>query len=107
MTWLRARQDVNVRRAEIEDLALRCAMARFELARLNAARKAKVEGSESLSVADFEGQLKACDDDVKARRAELKAEEETQAEQARANWETHKSALAKKTFDARASPFVE
>ena len=32
--YLRAQQDVNVRRADLEELALRCAQARYELARL-------------------------------------------------------------------------
>ena len=44
--YLRARQRLNVALQEVEQLALRCAFARFELARLTAARKAKVEGSE-------------------------------------------------------------
>lgn len=105
--WLRARQAVNVARLEIEELALRCAFARYELARLEAARKAKVEGSESLSVEEFGGQVKACDEEVKTRRAELKGAAEAEAELAKASWEKHKTALAKKTFDARASPYVE
>ena len=105
--YLRAQQEVNVARRELEQLQLQCAMARFELARLTAARKAKVEGAEKLEPAEFESQAKACDEEVKAKRAELKANQQTVAETAKAAWETKKTALAKKTFDARASPYVE
>lgn len=105
--YLRAQQEVNVRRADLEELALRCAQARYELARLTAARKAKVEGAEGLSQEDFENQVKACEGDLKDRRAELKEQQQSKAEQAKVVWEKQKTALAKKTFDARASPYVE
>jgi hypothetical protein len=104
--YLHTRQDLNVSKADIEQLALRCASARFELARLAAARKAKVEGSERYDPKEFEGQVKACDKEVAERRADLKDENERYAK-ARDAWDVQKQALAKKTFDARASPFVE
>ena len=105
--FLRARQKVTGAVADVEELALRCALARFELSRLSAARKAKVEGSEKLDPLEFEAQAKACEADVVARRAKVKEGRAAEAEAARAQWETHKNALAKKTFDARASPWVE
>lgn len=104
--YLRARQRLNVGLHEVEQLALRCAFARFELSRLTAARKAKVEGSEGLEPKDFEEQVAECEADVKAERAEL-AEDTSEEKAAREAWEVKKAALAKKTFDARASPYVE
>ena len=104
--FLRAQQQLNVKGLALFELSLRCAHARFELARLHVARKAKVEGSESLAVPKFEGQVKACEDEVAERKAQLT--EQTQAAAgAKESWDKRKSALAKKTFDARASPFVE
>ncbi len=104
--YLRARQRLNVDLLEVEELALRCAFARFELARAKAARKSKVEGSEELELKDFEEQIAECEAEVKEERAELTgstAEEKA----AREAWEAKKAALAKKTFDARTSPYVE
>jgi hypothetical protein len=104
--FLRARQRVNVMEERITDRALVCAQARFELARLAAAKKAKLEGSESLDQEAFEDQVKRCDARVEEMRAEQK-KENADAEKVRATWDQEKAALAKKTFDARASPFVE
>lgn len=104
--YIRSRQKVNVRNLALQELALRCAFARFEEARLGLARKAKVEGSESLSPQDFAEQVKACDEELAEKRAAAKELTEA-AVAAKAEWEKHKAALAKKTFDARASPFVE
>ncbi|MHB8874107.1 MAG: hypothetical protein ACYC8T_10510 [Myxococcaceae bacterium] len=104
--YLRARQDVNVENERVVKRSLRCAQARFEQARLTVARKAKIEGSESLSVEDFDEQVKACDAEVAELKAEMK-EVSTAAAAAKESWEKQKSALAKKTFDARASPYVE
>ncbi len=104
--WLRARQKLNVLEEELSERNLTCAQARYELARLTAARKAKLEGSEALDPARFEEQLQACE----ARYAEMKAENKekgTEAEAVRATWDQARAALAKKTFDARASPYVE
>ena len=104
--FLRAQQQVNVKSLDLQELALRCAHARFELARLNVARKAKVEGSESLSVPEFEGQVKACEAEVAERKGFMK-EQTAAATASKEAWDKRKTALAKKTFDARASPFVE
>jgi hypothetical protein len=104
--YLRARQRLNVGLLDVEQLALKCAFARFELARLTAARKAKVEGSEALDPKDFEAQVTECDAEVVAERAGL-AEDTAEEKKTREAWEAKKAALAKKTFDARASPYVE
>lgn len=104
--WLRARQRVNVREEELAEQAFTCAEARYEVARLTAARKAKLEGSERLDPADFEGQLKRCEADYAALKEKTK-ETSREAEAMRADWDTARAALARKTFDARASPFVE
>jgi hypothetical protein len=104
--YLRAKQRLNVGRRDVEQLALRCAFARFELARLQATRKAKVEGSEKLEPKEYEGQVSKCEAEVKEERAAL-AKDIAQEKTAREAWEVKKAALAKKTFDARASPYVE
>jgi hypothetical protein len=91
---------------EVERLSLRCAFAKFELARLTVARKTKVEGSERLEPKEFEQQVSECEAEVKEERAAL-AEDEKTEKAAREAWEEKKAALAKKTFDARASPYVE
>jgi hypothetical protein len=104
--YLRARQRLNVALLDVEQLALRCAFARFELARVTAARKAKVEGSERLEPKEFEEQVAECDAEVKEERAEL-GKDTSDESQAREAWEARKAALAKKTFDAAASPYVE
>jgi hypothetical protein len=106
VTWLRARQRRDARDEAVAAKGLDCALARYELARLAAVRKAKVEGSEALEPERFERQLARCE----AERGEL--EEATRvtaadAEAARASWDAARAALAKKTFDARASPYVE
>ncbi len=104
--YLRSRQRVNVREQDLAEKGLVCAEARYEVARLTSARKAKLEGSEKLEPADFDKQLKDCEDDY-ARLKEKSKEESKEAETTRAEWEKARAALAKKTFDARASPFVE
>ncbi|PZR11895.1 MAG: hypothetical protein DI536_16305 [Archangium gephyra] len=104
--WLRAKQRVNVREEELAEQGFTCAEARYELARLTAARKAKLEGSERLDPADFDNQLKRCEADF-AELKEKSKESNKEAETMRADWDTARAALAKKTFDARASPFVE
>jgi chromosome segregation ATPase len=104
--WLRAKQKVNVREEELSEKNLVCAEARYEVARLTAARKAKLEGSEKLEPETFDKQLKDCEAEyaeMKEKAKEVGAEAETM----RADWDTARAALAKKTFDARASPFVE
>jgi hypothetical protein len=106
VTYLRAKQRLNVARREVDELALRCAFARFELARLRAARKAKVEGSEKLEPARFEAQVSACEERTRKERAAM-ATDTAREETERAAWGEKKEALSKKTFDARASPYVE
>src|SRR5262249_56110051 len=64
--YLKARQRVNVANQELQEEELRCARERFELARLNVARKAKVKGSEGLSPDSFEKQVKSCEAAVAA-----------------------------------------
>ncbi|MBL8937858.1 MAG: hypothetical protein JNM69_25065 [Archangium sp.] len=104
--WLRARQRVNVREESLADQNMTCALARHEQSRLTAARKAKLEGSEDYDPAVFDQQVKDCDADYAALKEKLK-ETNTEADAVRAEWEKARAALAKKTFDARASPFVE
>jgi len=104
--FLRAQQKVNGKEEDLADQNLKCALARYEAARLAAARKAKLEGSEALDPEQFDKQVKDCEKKV----AEMKEAEKEQlgaAEAARSTWDKTKDALAKKTFDARASPYVE
>jgi chromosome segregation ATPase len=104
--WLRARQRLNGQEEDLAEQNLDCAFARYELARLNAARKAKLEGSEELDPETFQGQVTSCEEEYAELKEDLK-ERSTEAEQIRADWDQARAALAKKTFDARASPFVE
>lgn len=104
--WLRAKQRVNVREEDLAEQNLVCAQARYEVSRLTAARKAKLEGSETLEPEKFEAQLKSCEEDYAGLKEKAK-ETGAEAETMRADWDQARSALAKKTFDARASPFVE
>jgi len=104
--YLRARQNLNVQTVEVEEVARQCAVARYQLARLLAVRKAKIKGSEGYKPEDFERQAKACDAEVAERKKSLKPDEE-QLVRTRTDWEKRKEVLAKRTFDARASPFVE
>ncbi len=104
--YLRAKQRVNVREEELAAQNFTCAQARYEVSRLAAARKAKLEGSESLDPARFDEQLKGCEADYAALKEKTK-ETSAEAETMRVDWDTARAALAKKTFDARASPFVE
>lgn len=104
--YLRVRQEVNLRQVDVEELALRCAFAHFEQAQQVAVVKAKVPGSERLKPEDFDKQVKECDADVAKERAAAK-EVEKKVEAVRSAWEAKKGALARKTFDARASPYVE
>lgn len=104
--WLRAKQKVNGRELDLAEQNFTCAEARYEVARLAAARKAKLEGSEELDPARFDDQLKSCEADYAKLKEESK-ETSAEAETMRADWDQARAALAKKTFDARASPFVE
>jgi peptidoglycan hydrolase CwlO-like protein len=104
--WLRASQRINGKEEDLAYQNLDCAYARYELARLNAARKAKLEGSEELDPEVFQGQVTSCEEEYAELKEKLK-ESNAEAEQFRADWDEARAALAKKTFDARASPFVE
>jgi chromosome segregation ATPase len=104
--YLRAKQKVNVREEDLSEQNFTCAQARYEVSRLTAARKAKLEGSEELDPAKFDAQLKQCEADY-AELKEKAKETSTEADTMRADWDVARAALAKKTFDARASPFVE
>lgn len=104
--FLRAQQKLNVAEESLADQGLTCASARYEVARLTAARKAKLEGSEKLEPAVFDEQLKKCEERYAAQKEKAKTSSD-EAGQVRAEWDKAKAALAKKTFDARASPYVE
>lgn len=104
--YLEARQDVNATNLDYAQLALKCARARYEVARMEAARHAKVPGSEDLDPKAFHAQVKRCDSDL---AEEKKDEPPDSADLAKAKqaWEKRKDALAQKTFTTRASPYVE
>lgn len=104
--YLRAHQKVNVKEESLAEKNLECADTRYEQSRLAAARKAKLEGSERLSVETFDKQVKDCDTSYAALKEALK-ETNAEAEQMRNLWDQARASLAKKTFDARASPYVE
>lgn len=104
--WLRAKQKSNVREEDLSERNQTCAVARYEQTKMTAAKKAALEGSEKLEVAVFDQQVKDCDAAYTELREKLK-ESNTEAETVRASWEKSRAALAKKTFDARASPYVE
>jgi len=104
--YLRAKQELNVRTRELDELNRTCAITRYQLARLNAVRKVKVPGSERYDPKEFEHQSKQCEGDLAERKKAAKPEQE-RMEKARAEWEKKRDVVARKTFDARASPFVE
>ena len=104
--YLRARQDLNVRNRELEEQNRQCAVARYQLARLTAVRKVKVPGSERYDPKDLERQVKLCEAELADRKKRSKPDQD-RLEKARAEWEKKREVLARKTFDARASPFVE
>jgi hypothetical protein len=104
--YLRARQDLNVRNRELEEQNRQCAVARYQLARLTAVRKVKVPGSERYDPKEFEHQVKLCEAELADRKKRSKPDQD-RLEKARAEWEKKRDVLARKTFDARASPFVE
>ena len=104
--WLRAKQKLNLGEESIAEQNLQCAIAHYELARLKAARKAKIEGSERLSEETFTNQAKECDDKTAAQKVKQQ-QDVASAEKVRETWEAARLALAQRTFDARASSFVE
>ncbi|HEY1333885.1 MAG TPA: hypothetical protein VGF31_06490, partial [Myxococcaceae bacterium] len=104
--YLRARQDLNVKNRELDELNRTCAITRYQSARLTAVRKVKVPGSERYDPKDFERQVKTCEADLADRRKAAKPERE-RMEKSRAEWEKKRDVVARKSFDARASPFVE
>ena len=101
-----ARRYWNVRNRELDELNRTCAITRYQLARLTAVRKVKVPGSERYDPKDFERQAKQCEGELADRRKAAKPERE-RMEKARAEWEKKRDVVARKSFDARASPFVE
>ena len=104
--YLRAKQDLNTRNRTLDELNRTCAVARYQLARLTAVRKVKVPGSERYDPREFEVQVKQCEAELADKKKASKPEQE-RMEKARAEWEKKRDVLARKTFDARASPFVE
>ena len=104
--YLRAKQDLNVRNRGLDELNRTCAVTRYQLARLTAVRKVKVPGSERYDPKDFERQARQCEAELADQRKASKPEQE-RTEKARAEWEKKRDVVARKTFDARASPFVE
>lgn len=106
LDFLRRKQDLNVVTRSLDELNRTCAVARYQLARLQAVRKVKVPGSERYDPKDFEKQVASCQAELAEKRKATKPEQE-RMEKARAEWEKKRDLLARKTFDARASPFVE
>jgi len=104
--YLRAKQDLNVKNRSLDELNRTCAVARYQLARLQAVRKVKVPGSEKYDPKDFEKQVASCEAELAEKKKASKPEQE-RMEKARAEWEKKRDLLARKTFDSRASPFVE
>lgn len=104
--WLRAKQRSNVREQNLSEQNLECAHTRYEQGKLASVRKAKLEGLEKLDPADFEAQVKACDGRYAELKEKLKATD-AEGNEVRAEWDKARAALSKKTFDARASPYVE
>lgn len=104
--WLRARQWVAAREEQLATQGLECAQARYEQSKLGIVRKAKLEGIEKLDPAAFDAQVARCDERLASLKERLK-ETGAEAEAKRAAWDEARALLAKKTFDARASPFVE
>ena len=106
LAYLRSTQQVNADKRDLSELQLRCAFARYESTRLQIARKAKVSGAMEVGPEPFARQVKECEEDVGRTRLAMKVRLK-QAEDAKLKWDEQKNALAKKTFDARASPYVE
>jgi hypothetical protein len=104
--YLRAFQQVKLAEQDVQQLGVQCAVAHFEEARLQVLRKYKVKGSEGLKPDEFARQSKACERDLTGLREEV-ARREKEADRVEQVWNTHRAALAKRTFDARASPYVE
>jgi hypothetical protein len=103
---LKAKQKVNLAEEKVAEIGVTCAVARYEQSKLETARKKKIEGSEALDPAAFEKQVKDCEGRFDAERGEAK-KVAAEAEQVKNKWESTRTSLAKKTFDARASPYVE
>ena len=95
-----------MRNRELDELNRTCAITRYQLARLTAVRKVKVPGSERYDPKDYERQSRQCEGELADRRKAAKPERE-RMEKARAEWEKKRDVVARKSFDARASPFVE
>ena len=104
--YLRAKQDLNVKNRELDELGRTCAITRYQAARLTAVRKVKVPGSERYDPKDFDKQVKQCEGELADRKKGAQPQRE-RMEKARAEWEKKRDVVARKTFDARASPFVE
>lgn len=106
LQYLYAHSDVAWREEQLADVALTCAFARYELAKAEIAKKVKLEGNEDFALEDFQQQAQSCDEHYREVREELKADS-SRADDLKKNWDAHRAALAKRTFDARASPYVE
>jgi hypothetical protein len=103
---LKAKQRLNVVEEDVAEVGVTCAIARYEQSKLETARKKKIEGSEALDPKAFEAQVKECETRFEAARGEAK-KVSAEAEDIKNKWEATRTSLAKKTFDARASPYVE
>lgn len=106
VAWLRASQALNVKDEDLAQKNLDCAHARYSQITLAAARKAKLEGSEKLDPEVFHKQLARCEEEYAELRERLKTST-SEADAVHAEWVEARASLARKTFDARASPYVE
>ena len=105
--YLRARQDLNVSNRSLDELEPH--LRHRPLPARPAPGGAQGEGAAAArryDPKDFEKQVASCQAELAEKKKASKPEQE-RMEKARAEWEKKRDLLARKTFDARASPFVE
>jgi chromosome segregation ATPase len=106
VVWALAQEQAALARREVEQFALTCARARYELAIVEIAKKVKGEDAEALSPDELADQADRCNDELLERRAKLR-ELEDKPRLARSEWDRRRSALARKNKLIRPGPYVE
>ncbi len=93
-------------RVELERLSLHCARARYELAKIQVAKKVRLADADELDEAPLAKQARRCEEDLEELRDQSR-QLEVRVSRARAEWERRRSQLSQRVSLARPGPYLE
>ncbi|MHB1846565.1 MAG: hypothetical protein ACYCWW_17215 [Deltaproteobacteria bacterium] len=104
--WLDEAIDLAEDALEVAKAEVLVSRARFERAKAEAVKRAKLKGTASLMLADFDAQIARFERNARSLRRELSAAQ-ARAEKVRSAWLGESRKLSDMTGGARGSPWVE